>query len=128
MACFWSLYEDYRNILAVKNWIIDIKTKDEGATIKIVASESTINFIEQLEILNDLYIKHGSKNYGFNNFIVKEIISIKKIMIRYTFLLAGYKKMQSIFLDHIFDYMNHIVCFNKTSKLDSIFIACCNPD
>ena len=85
MTCFWSLYEDYRNILAEKNWIIDIKRKDEGVTIKIVANESTINVNEQLKILNDLYIKHGIKNYGFHNFIVKEIISIKKIMIRYVF-------------------------------------------
>ena len=85
MTCVWSLYEDYRNILAEKNWIIDIKRKDEGVTIKIVANESTINVNEQLKILNDLYIKHGIKNYGFHNFIVKEIISIKKIMIRYVF-------------------------------------------
>ena len=85
MACFWSLYEDYRNILAGKNWIIDIKRKDVGATIKIVAKESTVNVNEQLKILNDLYMKHDIKNYGFNNFIVKEIISIRKLMIQYVF-------------------------------------------
>ena len=33
--------------------------------------------------------------------------------------------MQSIFPGRIFDYMNHIVCFKKTGKLDSICIACC---
>ena len=37
-----------------------------------------INVNEQLKNLNDLYIKHGTKSYGFNNFIVKEIVSIKK--------------------------------------------------
>ena len=71
--------------MAEKSWIIDIKRKDEGATSKIVAKESTINVNEQLKILNDLYMKHDIKNYGFNNFIVKEIISIRKIMIRYTY-------------------------------------------
>ena len=52
------------------------KRKGEGATIKIVANQSTINVNEQLKVLNDLYIKHGIKDYGFNNFILKEIISI----------------------------------------------------
>ena len=33
--------------------------------------------------------------------------------------------MQSLFFDQIFDYMNHIVCFNKASKLNSICIAHC---
>ena len=33
--------------------------------------------------------------------------------------------MQSIFPDRIFDYTNHIVCFNKSSKLNSICIARC---
>ena len=33
--------------------------------------------------------------------------------------------MQSIFPDRIFNYMNHIVCFNKASKLNSICIARC---
>ena len=126
MACFWFLYEDYQNILAERSWIINIKRKDKGGTIKIVADESTININEQIKILNDLYIKHGIKNYVFTNFIVKEIISIKKIMIRCTFFfLAGYKKMRSICLDWIFDCMNHTVCFNKASKLNSICIAYC---
>ena len=79
MACFWSLYEDYQNILAERNWIIDIKRKDKGGTIKIVANESTINVTEQIKILNNLYIKHGIKNYVFSNFIVKEIISLEKL-------------------------------------------------
>ena len=78
MACIWSLYEDYRIILDGKNRIIDIKRKDKGATIKIAADESTINVNEQLKILNDLYIKHDIKNYGFNNFIAKEIMIRKK--------------------------------------------------
>ena len=50
---------------------MDIKRKDEGTIIKIVASESRININEELKILNDLYIKHSIKNYDFNNFIVK---------------------------------------------------------
>ena len=33
--------------------------------------------------------------------------------------------MQKIFSDKIFDYMNHIVCFKKASKLNSICIAHC---
>ena len=74
MACIWSLYEDYRIILDGNNRIINIKRKDKGGTIKIAANESTINVNEQLKILNDLYIKHDIKNYGFNNFIVKEIM------------------------------------------------------
>ena len=78
MACIWSLYEDYRIILDRKNRIIDIKRKDKGATIKIAANESTINVNEQLKILNDLYIKHDIKNYGFNNFIVKKIMIREK--------------------------------------------------
>ena len=39
MARFWSLHEDYRDILAGKNWIIDIKGMDEGAIFKIVSNE-----------------------------------------------------------------------------------------
>ena len=78
MACFWYLQEDYGIIFAGKNWIIDIKRKDKGATTKIVANEPTINVNEQLKVLNDLYIKRGIKNCGFNGFVLKEIISIKK--------------------------------------------------
>ena len=114
MSCFWSLHEHYQNILVGKNWIIIIKKKNEGATIKIVVNESTTNVNEQLKILNDLCIKHGIKNYGFNNFIVKEILLIKKNYDSiYLFSSSHLKKMKNIHPEQIYDYMNNIVSFGK---------------
>ena len=68
MACFWSLYEHYRENLQIKNCIIDLKRKDPKTIINLVCNEIDIDVKKEFIIVN----------YGFDIFVVTEIISMKK--------------------------------------------------
>ena len=59
-----------------KNSIIDLKGKDKHTIIKFICNSSDINVNKQLEYLT-LFSKYNIKDYGFDNFFVKEVISIK---------------------------------------------------
>ena len=78
MSCFWLPYRNYYDTTSEKNWIIDLKRKDAHTIMKIVCNQSDINVHGQLKILNELYAKYEIKNYGFDLFFIKKIISIKK--------------------------------------------------
>ena len=49
MSCFWFLYREYCESIARKNWIIDLKRKDEHVLIKFICNSSDINVNKQLE-------------------------------------------------------------------------------
>ena len=54
-----------------------LQDKKENVTIKVIWNQYSINVNEQLEYLNLLYLRHVIKKYGFNNFFVTKIRSIK---------------------------------------------------
>ena len=77
MSFFWLLYREYCDSISVENWIIDLKRKDKHTIIKVIGNSSDINVNTELEYLNLLYSKYNIKDYGFDIFFVKEVISIK---------------------------------------------------
>ena len=88
MGCFWSLYRKYCELNIGKNWIIDLKRNDRCCQIKIICNKVDINTCNQLKILANSYNDYDIKNYGFDNFVVKEIITVKKVIVLLSFLLA----------------------------------------
>ena len=71
MACFWNFYKEYlEKVSEKKKWIIDFKTKKENVSVKVICNQKNIDVNEQVEYFN-------FKNYGFNNFFIRKIPSIK---------------------------------------------------
>ena len=68
---------EYCDYITVKNWILDLKRKDKHTIIKVISNSLDISVNKQLKYLNLLYSKYNIKDYGFDNFFVKEVISIK---------------------------------------------------
>ena len=66
MSGFWLLYKEYCE-----------KRKDKHTVIKVICNSSDIDVNKQLEYLSLLYSKYNIKDYGFDNFFVKDVISIK---------------------------------------------------
>ena len=73
-----------------------------------------------------MYLKCDIKDYGFDNFLVREIITTKQNY-DYTYLFVSNMllKMQNIYREQVFDYFNHIVSHKKAKALTSVTIARC---
>lgn len=78
MACFWPLYEEYKMILQGKNCLLNLKRTDSKNIIKVVCNEKNMCIEKELFTLNELYKKFNIVDYGFDEFFVVEIISIKQ--------------------------------------------------
>ena len=126
MACFSLIYQKYLEIMQ-KNWILDIAREDGFVLIKITGNRDDTYPYKELAELNRLFDECKISEYGFQCFILKEIISIKNITIQFLFLnLPGFKKMEYIrFARNIYTSMNNVVNERKAQKLDSISLARC---
>ena len=78
MACFWPLYEEYKRLLQGKNYILDLKRMDSRTVIEIICNEKDMYVEIELFTRNEFYKKFDVVNYGFDEFFVTEIISVKQ--------------------------------------------------
>lgn len=73
-----------------------------------------------------MYLKCDIKDYGFDNFLVREIILTKQNYdCTYLFISSRLLKIQNIYPEQVFDYLNHIVSHKKAKTLTSVTIARC---
>ena len=77
MAFFNLIYQKYLETVR-KNWIVNIAREDVFVAIKIIANRANIDPHKELAVLNRLFDECKISDYGFQCFILKEIISIKK--------------------------------------------------
>ena len=128
MSCFRIVYQRYLEIPNGRNWVIDLVFKYAFVLIKVITSRNDINPYKQLNNLNELFNEYKLENYGFNPFVLTEIISIRDCYDSiFCFSLADCKqKMKSIrFGKDIYSYMANIIDENKVRELDSVSVARC---
>ena len=77
MTFFNLIYQKNLEMIK-KNWILDIVHEYGFVTIKIIPNRDDINPYKELAVLNRLFDECKISDYGFQCFILKEIISIKK--------------------------------------------------
>ena len=75
--CFRIPYQRYLKTLNGKNWAIGLVFIDAFVLIKVIAGPNDINPYKQLSVLNELFNEYELENYGFNPFVLNEIISIR---------------------------------------------------
>ena len=78
MACFWPLHEEYKRLLQGKNYILNLKRTDSRTVIKVICNGKDMYVEKELFTVNELYKKFDVVNYGFDEFFVTEIISVKQ--------------------------------------------------
>ena len=61
-----------------KDWVLDIVQSDGFLIVKVIENYDYINPYKEFDILNKLFEKFKIENYGFQQCILTQIISIKK--------------------------------------------------
>ena len=77
MSCFWIVYQRYLEIPNGRNWVTGLAFKYNFVLIKVITGRNDINPYKRLSNLYELFNEYKLENYGFNPFVLTEIISIR---------------------------------------------------